>query len=152
MNNIIKITDLNIPELDIYARLTESQLLHYYEPNGGLFIAESPKVVIRALGAGCEPVSVLVEDKDIEGEAMEALAKCGDIPVYTAPFQDRLQADQRNALCHEETGTSFHERDMPGCQKNSYSGKCHEPYQCRSDFPVGSSTEYGWDHTDKGLQ
>lgn len=87
MNNIIKITDLNIPELDIYARLTESQLLHYYEPNGGLFIAESPKVVTRALGAGCEPVSVLVEDKDVKGEAMEALAKCGDIPVYTAPFQ-----------------------------------------------------------------
>lgn len=87
MNNIIKITDLNIPELDIYARLTESQLLHYYEPNGGLFIAESPKVVTRALGAGCEPVSVLAEDKDIKGEAMEALAKCGDIPVYTAPFQ-----------------------------------------------------------------
>ena len=52
MNNIIKITDLNIPELDIYARLTESQLLHYYEPNGGLFVAESPKVVTRALGAG----------------------------------------------------------------------------------------------------
>lgn len=87
MNNIIKITDLNIPELDIYARLTESQLLHYYEPNGGLFVAESPKVVTRALGAGCEPVSVLAEDKDIKGEAMEALAKCGDIPVYTAPFQ-----------------------------------------------------------------
>ena len=87
MNNIIKITDINIPELDIYARLTESQLLHYYEPNGGLFVAESPKVVTRALGAGCEPVSVLAEDKDIKGEAMEALAKCGDIPVYTAPFQ-----------------------------------------------------------------
>ena len=112
MNNIIKITDLNIPELDIYARLTESQLLHYYEPNGGLFIAESPKVVTRALGAGCEPVSVLAEDKDIKGEAMEALAKCGDIPVYTAPFQVLAQLTgyklTRGMLC------AMHRPALPG--------------------------------------
>ena len=116
MNNIIKITDLNIPELDIYARLTESQLLHYYEPNGGLFIAESPKVVTRALDAGCKPVSVLVEDKDIEGEAMEVLARCGDIPVYTAPFQVLAQLTgyklTRGMLCAMKRPVLFSMREI----------------------------------------
>ena len=87
MNNITYITDFNLPELDVYARYTESQLLHYYEPEGGIFIAESPKVVQRALNAGCVPVSVLVEDRQIEGEAAEVLGQCGNIPVYTAPFE-----------------------------------------------------------------
>ena len=87
MSNIIKITDLNLPELDIYARCTENQLLHYYEPAGGLFIAESPKVIQRALDTGCVPVSVLIEDKHIEGEAAEVLRQCGDVPIYTAPFE-----------------------------------------------------------------
>lgn len=86
MPNIIEITDFNAPELDIYARLSENQLLHYYEPNGGLFIAESPKVVERALDAGCVPVSILVEKKHIEGEAKEVIAHCGDISAYTADF------------------------------------------------------------------
>ena len=62
-NRIIKITDYHAPELDIYARDTESMLLHYYEPHGGLFIAESPKVISRAVKAGCEPVSFLLEPK-----------------------------------------------------------------------------------------
>lgn len=86
MPNIIEITDFNAPELDIYARFSENQLLHYYEPNGGLFIAESPKVVERALDAGCVPVSILVEKKHIKGEAKEVIARCGDISVYTADF------------------------------------------------------------------
>ena len=83
---IMKITDLSIPELDIYARLSEVQLLRYYEPKEGIFIAESPKVVERALDAGYQPLSVLVEKKHIEGEAKEVIARCGDIPIYTAEF------------------------------------------------------------------
>jgi tRNA G18 (ribose-2'-O)-methylase SpoU len=86
MSNIIEITNFMAPELDIYARLTEVQLLNRFEPEKGLFIAESPKVIQRALDAGCTPVSMLVEDKHIEGEAKELIAACGDIPVYTAPF------------------------------------------------------------------
>ncbi|MBQ5707685.1 MAG: hypothetical protein IIV69_05370, partial [Peptococcaceae bacterium] len=62
-SNIIELTDFSAPELDIYARLNEAQLLHYYEPHGGLFIAESPKVIERALNAGYTPVSMLVEKK-----------------------------------------------------------------------------------------
>lgn len=86
MPNIIQITDFLAPELDVYARLTEVQLLNRFEPEKGLFIAESPKVIERALNAGCIPVSILVEDKHIHGEAKDILARCGDIPVYTASF------------------------------------------------------------------
>ena len=86
MANIIEITDFSAPELDVYARLTEAQLLNRFEPEKGLFIAESPKVIERALDAGCVPVSILVEDKHLAGQAAPILERCGDIPVYTAPF------------------------------------------------------------------
>ena len=87
MPNLIPLTDFSAPELDVYARLTEVQLLNRFEPEKGLFIAESPKVIERALNAGCTPVSILVEDKHVEGEAKDIIARCGDIPVYTAPFE-----------------------------------------------------------------
>ena len=86
MLNLIEITDFEAPELDVYARLTEAQLLNRYEPKKGMFIAESPKVILRALDAGCIPVSILVERNHINEEAREAIERCGDIPVYTAPL------------------------------------------------------------------
>ena len=86
MPNIIKITDFNAPQLDVYARLSEKQLSHYNEPDIGLFIAESPKVIQRALDAGHKPLSFLVEDKHIDTQAAEIIAQCGDVPVYTAEF------------------------------------------------------------------
>lgn len=85
-HNIIKITDFNAPELDIYARMSEGQLLNRHEPHKGIFIAESPKVVSRALDAGCVPISILVEDKHIDGEAKDIIDRCCSIPIYTAPF------------------------------------------------------------------
>ena len=88
MSNIIEITDLTIPELDVYARLSEVQLLRYNEPNLGLFICESPKVIMRALDAGYEPISILVEEKEIKDEVLEIIERCDTIstnlPVYTA--------------------------------------------------------------------
>ena len=84
MPNIIEITDFAAPEMDVFARLTESQLRDRLEPEKGVFIAESPKVIARALDAGCEPVSLLMERKHIEGDARAVIARCGDIPVYTA--------------------------------------------------------------------
>ena len=84
MPNIIEITDFSTPELDVYARLTEVQLLNREHPEQGLFIAESPKVIERALDAGYIPVSILVEKKHIDGQAAPILDRCGDIPVYTA--------------------------------------------------------------------
>ena len=80
MSNIIEITDFSAPELDVYARLTEAQLLNRFEPARGMFIAESPKVIHRALDGGCQPVSLLMERKDIEGAAREVIARCPDIP------------------------------------------------------------------------
>lgn len=86
MPNIIEITDFSAPELDVYARFTEAQLLNRHEPEKGLFIAESPKVVARALDAGCQPVSLLVEKKHVSGQAKDVIARCKDVPVYTAEF------------------------------------------------------------------
>ena len=88
MVNIIEISNLNLPELAVYAELSEGQLLNRHEPEKGLFVAESPKVVLRALDAGYEPVSLLVENRLLtaEDETGEILQKCGDIPVYTAEF------------------------------------------------------------------
>ncbi len=79
-----EITDFQAPELDVYARLTEAQLLNRFEPAKGMFIAESPKVIMRALDAGCIPVSLLVERGHVNEEAREAILRCGHVPVYTA--------------------------------------------------------------------
>ena len=87
MSNIMKITDFSSPELDIYARLTEVQLLNRREPEKGIFIAESPKVIERALNAGCVPISFLMEERHVENQAKELIASCGDIPVYTATLE-----------------------------------------------------------------
>ncbi len=86
MANIIEITDFSAPELDIYARQSESQLLNREHPEQGLFIAESPIVIERALNSGCVPVSFLVEKAHLETQAKELILRCGNIPVYTAEF------------------------------------------------------------------
>jgi tRNA G18 (ribose-2'-O)-methylase SpoU len=103
MPNIIEITDFNAPELDVYARLTENQLINRHEPDKGIFIAESPKVVERALDAGCIPLSLLLEKKHIDGQAKEVIRRCGDIPVYTAEFDVLTQLTgfqlTRGVLC-----------------------------------------------------
>ena len=82
---IIQVTDLSAPELAVFSRLTEAQLRNRLEPEKGVFIAESPKVIARALDAGLQPVSLLMEPRHIAGDARDIIARCGDIPVYTAP-------------------------------------------------------------------
>ena len=103
MARIIEITDFSDPQLDVYARLTEAQLLNRHCLADGLFIAESPLVIGRALDAGYEPVSLLMERKHIEGQAKEIIARCGDVPVYTAPFDVLTQLTgfqlTRGTLC-----------------------------------------------------
>ena len=103
MPDIIEITDFSAPELDIYARLTEQQLFHFHEPEQGLFIAESPKVIERALDAGYVPISLLVERRHIDGQAREIIKRCGDIPVYTSGFDVLTQLTgfplTRGVLC-----------------------------------------------------
>ena len=87
MANIIELTDFSAPELDVYARLTERQLMNRDCPAEGLFIAESPKVIARALEAGYEPVSLLMERKRLEGEERDIIARCGDIPVFVSDVE-----------------------------------------------------------------
>lgn len=103
MPNVIEITDFSAPELDAFARLTERELLHCCEPGAGLFIAESPNVILRALDAGYEPVSMLMERKHIEGQAKQVVARCGSIPIFTAelPVLTQLTGFQltRGVLC-----------------------------------------------------
>ena len=103
MSNIIEITDFNAPELDVYARLTENQLLNRHEPEKGIFIAESSKVIERALDAGYAPISLLMEKKHITGQASEIIDRCGDIPIYTAELDILTQLTgfqlTRGVLC-----------------------------------------------------
>ena len=89
MPDIIHITDFSSSELDVYARLSENNLLCRHEPEKGIFIAESPNVVERALNAGCTPLSILIEEKEIEKNAGKILNRpeCNDIPIYTASFE-----------------------------------------------------------------
>lgn len=84
MARIVEITDFEAPELDIYARLTENQLVNRADPENALFVAESPLVIGRALDGGCVPVSFLMERKHAEGKGKELLLRCGDIPVFVA--------------------------------------------------------------------
>lgn len=111
MRNIIEINDIAAPELDVYARTSEVQLFRYYEPDPGIFIAESPKVIERALNAGYEPISFLVEHKDLEGEAKYILDKYPEIPVYTAEYDVLVKitgyALARGLLC------AMRRRQMP---------------------------------------
>ena len=103
MPNIINISDFSAPELDVYARLNENQLLNRHEPEKGIFIAESPKVIERALDAGCKPLSLLLETRHIETQAKEIIERCGNIPVYTAELDVLIQITgfklTRGVLC-----------------------------------------------------
>lgn len=83
MAELIEITSLDSPELEVFTRLTEAQLRNRLEPEKGIFIAESPKVIARALEAGYQPLSLLMERKHLEGQGREVMERCGDIPVYT---------------------------------------------------------------------
>lgn len=91
MANIIEITDISAPELDVFARMTYAQLRNRLEPEKGIFIAESPKVIDLALKASCTPLSLLMERRHITGDGAGIIARCPDIPVYTA-HRDVLSA------------------------------------------------------------
>ena len=103
MARVIEITDFQASELDVYARLTEAQLLNRAQPQQAMFIAESPKVIERALDAGCVPISMLLERKHIGGQAREVIERCGDIPIYTSTLDVLTQLTgfklTRGVLC-----------------------------------------------------
>ncbi len=100
---IIKISDFNAPELDVFVRLTGAQLRNKLEPEKGIFIAESPTVIEVALQSGCKPVSMLTDERLLGGDVERIIRLCGDIPVYTATtdMMRRLTGFEltRGALC-----------------------------------------------------
>lgn len=97
MINIIEIKDLDAPELQIYYNLNEAQLFHYFEPKPGIFIAESPKVIERALDAGCVPMSFLMEKKHVETQAKEILARCEKLQSQDIKQTDKMEAENGNS-------------------------------------------------------
>lgn len=144
MPNIIEITDFASPELDVFARLTEAQLRNRRNPEKGLFLAESPKVIAHALDAGYHPVSLLMERRQITGPARDLVARCGDIPVYTAD-RDLLAGLTgfqltRSVLCamHRPPAAQCRgavRRRPPGGRPGKHRG----PHQRRRRLPLGSS-------------
>lgn len=108
MINIIEIKDLDAPELQIYYNLNEAQLFHYFEPKPGIFIAESPKVIERALDAGCVPMSFLMEKKHVETQAKEILARCEKLQSQDIKQTDKMEAENGNSSMAAE-------HDIPVC-------------------------------------
>ena len=121
MSNLIRITDLSVPGLDMYTDCNEAQLLHYYEPDGGVFIAESPKVIERALDFGCQPISLLMEEKHVATQGKEILKRCEGVPVYIAELSvlEKITGYKlaRGMLC------AMHRKKLPSveeiCKKSS---------------------------------
>jgi len=108
MINIIQIKDLDAPELQIYYNLNEAQLFHYFEPKPGIFIAESPKVIKRALDAGCVPMSFLMEKKHVKTQAKEILARCEKLQSQDIKQTDKMEAENGNSSMAAE-------HDIPVC-------------------------------------
>ena len=138
----IPITDLHTPELEIYNERREIQLLRYYEPAPGLFIAESANVILRALTAGYEPLSLLMEQREADSEkGREVLGRImersEEIPVYVSSNEVLSQISgfklARGMLCAEDGGA------VSGFQTHRYPGKRRESHECRSNLPLRSS-------------
>lgn len=108
MINIIEIKNLDAPELQIYYNLNEAQLFHYFEPKPGIFIAESPKVIERALDAGCVPMSFLMEKKHVKTQAKEILAHCDKLQSQDIKQTDKMEAENGNSSMAAE-------HDIPVC-------------------------------------
>ena len=148
MPNVIEITDFAAPELDVYARLTQAQLRSRLEPEKGIFIAESPKVIARALDAGYQPISFLMERKQITGPASEVLARCGNAPVYTA---DRAMLAQltgfeltRGVLCAMHRPLLPHGGgSLPQCPPGGRAGRHCGFHQRRGHLPQCCRPEHG---------
>ena len=153
MINIIEIHDFSAPELDIYARWTENQLLNRKDPANAMFIAESPKVIQTALDAGYEPISCLVEKKHVEGQAALILAQCGDIPVYTAEFDVLTQLTgfglTRGMLCvMRRKGLPSVEDVCKNARRIAILEDVMNPTNVGGNFPFSGGSGNGWYSSD----
>lgn len=147
MANIITLTSLDAPELDVYARLTQAQLRNRLEPEKGLFIAESPKVIGTALDAGLTPVSFLMEQRHITGDAASLLARFPDVPVYTAEREllARLTGYTltRGVLCAMRRPAQKPVERHCGCKARGGFGGRGGRDEHRRDFPLGGGARDG---------
>ena len=143
---IIEITDFSMKGPDVYANLTEAQLRNRLEPEKGIFIAESPKVIDVALRMGYEPVSILTEQRHIHGDAADIISRCGDIPVYTAQrevlsklagFTLTRRAVRNEASQAPHRGGAVQRRTQDSC-----AGKHHGRNQHRRHIPLGGGAEH----------
>ena len=161
MPNIIEITDFHAPELDIYARYTEGQLLNRHEPEKGIFIAESPLVIGRALDGGCQPISILVEDRQAEHQAKEIIRRCDqickNIPVFTAPFEVLTELTgfklTRGLLCamHRPPHPSV-EQVCQNARRVAVLENVVNPTNVGAIFRSAVSLEYGCSAVDRRMQ
>ena len=149
MPELIEIDDYKAPELDVFTRLDEPQLRHYYEPDGGLFLAESLRVIELALDAGYRPAAMLLEDKTAKSQAADVLARVGDIPVYTASKEVMNQIPgfniTRGALC-----AMHRPPDRTAQEVLRAHGYFHG--KRRRDYPVGRGTWHRRRAADARLQ
>ena len=116
---IIEISSLTHPGVDVFCMLTEAQLRQRMEPGKGVFIAESPNVISRALDAGYEPLALMCERKHISGSAAHIIKRCGDVPVYTGDREllatlDWLRSDTWCIMCYASSSVALYGRDLPG--------------------------------------
>ena len=157
MVNVREITDFSAPELDVYARLTENQLVNRAEPEKGMFIAESPLVIGRALDAGYTPVSFLMEPKDVETRGKALLERCGSIPVYVAELDVLTQLTgfhlTRGMLC------AMYRKPLPAVEQLCANAKRiavlggrHEPHQHRRHHPFRRRPPHGCPGAHQRLQ
>ena len=161
IQNMIEITDFDAPELDVYARLTEAQLLNKDHLEDGLFIAESPKVISRALDGGYEPVSVLVEKKQVleDAETIAVLGKCGNVPVYTAEFEVLTKLTgfklTRGMLCAmnpTNVGAIFRSAAALHMDAVILTGGCSNPlYRRASRVSMGTVFQIPWTFVDNSV-
>ena len=143
MANIITLTSLDAPELDVYARLTQAQLRNRLEPEKGLFIAESPKVIGTALDTGLEPVSFLMEQRHITGDAASLLARFPDVPVYTAERELLARLTTRRSVRDAAARAKEPDRGHCGCKTDCGARGRGGRDEYRRDFPFGGGSGYG---------
>ncbi len=167
MINIIQIKDLDAPELQIYYNLNEAQLFHYFEPKPGIFIAESPKVIERALDAGCVPMSFLMEKKHVETQAKEILARCDklqsrDLTQESSMYRPALSSVEQlcknarrvaileNVVNPTNVGAIFRSAAALGMDAVLLTQACADPlYRRASRVSMGTVFQIPWTYFDK---
>ena len=150
MADIREIADFSAPELDIFARLRDSQLANWECAEQGIFIAESPKVIARALQSGYEPISFLMERRHVENQAKPLLERCPEVPVFTA--EEPVLAQMTGFHLTRGPDAAPGGAGVRKCPAGGGLGAGDESHQCRRHLPLGGSPGHGRGAFDAGVQ